>query len=95
MPEYTYIDENDHTQTLSLPMFYSTAVICAACGLEMWRKPQTVAVNWGGLRPSIGELDPQIKHLIDTKDERREAFEEIHEEHEKHGNHPVPSFEEI
>lgn len=83
MPEYLYIDENEHEQTVSHRMLYGTGVVCAACGLEMWRKPQSFIVTWGGLKPSDGELDPKVKHLVDTQDERRAAFEGVHEEHER------------
>ena len=76
MPEYIYMDKNDHRQTMTLPMEYSTAVICTTCGLEMWRKPQQVTVTWGGLRPSQGEVNPVIRSMIDDAPRRREENEE-------------------
>ena len=83
MPIYQYIDRSDHQEFINHRMFYSTAIICATCGLEMWRKPQSIPVNWGGLRPSAGDLHPEVKELIDTADERRDKFVERHEKHER------------
>ena len=80
MPDYTYTDTCGHVETHTQPMFYSTGVICAACGLRMWRKPQLFSVTWGGLRPSQGELSPVIQQVLDTTDERRDAYYERHGE---------------
>jgi hypothetical protein len=74
MPEYIYIDKNDHRQTMTLPMTYGTAVICTTCGLEMWRKPQAAAITWGGLKPSQGQIHPDIQHMIDDAPRRREEY---------------------
>ena len=82
MPEYLYIDSNGHEQTITHRMIYNSDVICSICDELMWRKPQPFVVNWGGLPPSGGELNPDIKHLLDTADERRDAFDEEHESHE-------------
>ena len=87
MPIYLYTDENDHTQTVTHRMLYSTGVICIACGLQMWRKPQGFQVTWGGLRPSAGELDPEVKQLVNTADERRDKFIKRHEKHERDSLH--------
>lgn len=87
MPEYKYIDDNAHETTVTHRMFYTTSIICVACGLKMWRKPQVVMVNWNGLKPSVGELDPEVKELIDTQDERRDKFIERHEKHERDSLH--------
>ena len=46
----------------------------------MWRKPQVVAVNWNGFRPSSGELSPEIKHHVDNVDEIREKTDEFYSE---------------
>lgn len=62
-------------------------VICVECGSLMWRKPQAVRVNWNGLKPSQGELHPELKELVDTAPERRAAFEIEHEEHERRTAH--------
>jgi hypothetical protein len=83
MPEYLYIDENEHTQTVTHPVVFDEPVTCVACGSEMWRKPQSFTVTWGGLRPSQGELHPEIKNLVDTAPERRAVFDKEHEEHER------------
>ena len=83
MPEYLYIDANDHTMSLTHRLNYSTGIICLACGERMWRKPQAFMVNWSGLRPSQGELSPRVRGLLSTKEERQDAFTEKHEHHER------------
>ena len=82
MGQYLYLDVNGHEVTVTHRMLYTSAVICSTCEEMMWKKPQSVAVNWGGLPPSGGELNPDIRGLLDTADERRDAFEQEHEEHE-------------
>lgn len=72
MPEYIYLDNNHHTETVTHRMLYTTGIVCAACGLEMWRKPQPFLVNWGGIRPSQGELAPAIKEHIKRAPENRD-----------------------
>jgi hypothetical protein len=73
MPEYIYTDAYRHEQTATLPMTSTAVVICTACGAQMWRKPQPISVTWGGLRPSQGEIHPDIKQLIDGRPQRLEA----------------------
>lgn len=78
MPDYTYIDPNGHTETISQPMLFSGTVICAACGLEMWRKPQLFRVNWSGLPPSKQvELHPEVKDAIQNGERNREKYLEM------------------
>ncbi len=78
MPEYIYLCHNGHSLSMNVRMFYTTGVMCE-CGLEMWRKPQRVSVNWNGLRPSQGELAPAIKGLVDENNiaERRDKYWEL------------------
>ena len=83
MPEYLMRCKNGHEQTVFQHMEPTAQTTCPICGSPMWRKPQPVMVNWNGLRPSQGELHPEIKELVDTAPERRAAFEQEHEEHEK------------
>ena len=83
MPEYLMMCKNKHTCTIEQPMVTTERVVCPDCGSLMWRKPQAVRVNWNGLKPSQGELDPEIKKLVDTAPERRAAFEIEHDEHER------------
>lgn len=78
MPDYTYVDQNYHAITITEPMVTSVQHICAACGLTMWRKPCIAAVNWGGLKPSAGEMSNTFKNLINGADERRDKYEELH-----------------
>jgi len=83
MPEYLYTDEESHTVTVTHPMIYSTGIVCAACGLEMWRKPQAFTVTWGGLAPSQGEMSNPIRRHLASVPEKRDKFAEKHEEHER------------
>jgi len=87
MPEYIYLCHNGHSKSLNLRMFYTTGVMCYECGLEMWRKPQRVRVNWNGLRPSQGELAPAIKGLVDENnvEERRDKYRELKDARTKAG----------
>jgi len=62
MSEYIYIDDNGHSITSTQ---FSDEVICMACGLKMWRKPQAFYVNWGGLKPSQGFIHPGINQGIE------------------------------
>jgi hypothetical protein len=72
MAEYVYTDANNHIETIMHRMLYTTAIICATCGLLMWRVPQSFLVNWGGIRPSQGELAPAIKEYIKRVPENRD-----------------------
>ena len=83
MGEYLYIDDEGHEVTITHRMLYTTGIICGTCGAEMWRRPQSPYVTWGGLPPSSGEMSPEIKNLIDTAPERRDKFAEVHEKHER------------
>jgi hypothetical protein len=82
MPNYTYTD-GMHTTTVTHRMLWSTAVVCATCGADMWRKPQAVTVLWGGMPPSGGELSLEIKQHMNNVDESRDKFSEEHEKHER------------
>ncbi len=66
MPQYLYIDEAGHTRDVFVRMLYTTAIVCE-CGRVMHRKPQVTRINWSGLRPSAGEVHPNIsRHVADT-----------------------------
>jgi len=68
MPDYIYICPRGHTTAVNEPMMANAVHICPEedCGLEMRRKPQTVAVNWGGLKPSDAEQRaPIVQEMID------------------------------
>ena len=82
MPEYLYTCGR-HSKHATHPMEWSTGVVCGLCGAEMWRKPQVVAVLWGGLPPSGGELAIDIQQHISNIDENRDAFAKEHEKHEQ------------
>lgn len=71
MPEYVYLDRNGHTWDLIRPMIDHEDVICEICGSVMWRKPQIFTVTWGGLAPSQGELNPEIKEHIEAAPENQ------------------------
>ena len=75
MPTYVYMCPNGNTETMTLPMFYDEPVICAGCGLEMWRKPQAVTVTWGGLKPSEDDHPEWLKdHIRDAPRNRDEYW---------------------
>lgn len=48
-------------------------VVCSECGGHMRRRPQNVKVNWGGLKPSQGDIHPNIRQLIDDAPRRRDG----------------------
>lgn len=83
MPVYVYVDPAGHEREVAHPIDHAEPVICPECGLEMWRKPQAFGVNWGGLKPSAGELSPAVRRLIDSAPERRDRFAAKHEAHER------------
>lgn len=72
MPEYIRTCKSGHKFDIIEHMLYSTAVLCPECNGTTWRKPQALAVTWGGLPPSRGELSPKIKALIDDAPRRRD-----------------------
>ncbi|KPJ89946.1 MAG: hypothetical protein AMJ53_15260 [Gammaproteobacteria bacterium SG8_11] len=71
MPEYLYTDAEGHQVTKRHRMLYTTGIICDDCGGPMWRKPQPVAINWGGLAPSQGELAPELQRLTNESERQR------------------------
>lgn len=76
MPEYVYMCSNKHETIVTHAVMESPQIVCAACGLNMWRKPQLFVVNWGGLRPSQGELSPAIANHIRDVDHNRDLADE-------------------
>ena len=83
MPVYVYKCANDHTGTIQHRMLYSTGVSCLICDEPMWRIPQVINTNWGGLSPSQGEYSPAIKAHLATLDQQRDEYAAIHEAHER------------
>lgn len=83
MPEYLMVCSNGHKLRMIDHMIPSKTVYCPYCDHRMWRKPQPVNVNWGGLRPSQGEITGEIKDQIDNQVQYREEFEQLHEIHEQ------------
>lgn len=64
MPVYVYRCPVCHNEIeLAHSMNLDPLVECA-CGSAMARRPQVVRVNWGGLKPSQGELAPVVKDMI-------------------------------
>ena len=72
---YTYICDNGHTSEVIHSMKQDPVITCAACGLIMHRKPQRVAVNWGGPLPSAGGVAPQVQDLLNTRSERLDNYQ--------------------
>lgn len=80
MPEYKYRCEDSHDTTVQQSMTEDALTECPICGRHAWRVPQPVAVNWNGLPPSKGGIDPLAQRLIDTAPERRDEYERRHTE---------------
>ena len=73
MPEYIYHCPNCGNEiTVVEPIFSNGNYECSECQAEMHRKPQAFHVNWGGLKPSQGELSPAQKWMINGAEKRRE-----------------------
>jgi hypothetical protein len=83
MPVYTYLCEEKHETTLVHPMMETPIVYCPVCKRLMHKKPQHLGVNWNGMKPSQGQLHPNIQKLIDTVPERRDRLAEKQEAHER------------
>jgi len=79
MPEYVYTCVCKNELTVIEPMQVEKRPTCPKCGLTMWRKPQPFRVNWNGLKPSDGELPPEIRQHVDSADENRERTDEFYE----------------
>ena len=82
MPVYVYKCESGHEWERVERMCYGTAVLCPECEREMHRVPQRVAVTWGGLKPSGGELAGPIQEHLANVDRNRDRFNARHEWHE-------------
>lgn len=80
MPEYIYIDAEGHEESISHTFKMCDGGIACWCGLPMWRKPTDKAVNWGGIKPSAGNMSPAIQEHIDTLPEQRENYERMKDE---------------
>ena len=75
MPEYIYrCPECQNEATVIEPMLAESQITCGKCGEQMRRKPLWMRVNWGGLRPSQGELHPNIKKEIAAAERNREEM---------------------
>ena len=90
MPTYIYRCRLCNHEAEIIHTFFECDLphLCDKCGGKMHRVPQSTAVNWDGLKPSGGELAPEVQRHIDNIDEYRDNFTRIHEEHEaqKHDN---------
>ena len=86
MPEYTYTDKSNHITIAFHGMREDPEIVCVDCGAYMWRKPKSVAVNWGGLSPS-NKPDSWVDDFLSGVPERRDKFVQEHEEHEKRTEH--------
>lgn len=83
MPKYTYICPEGHVQIVEESMVVNEARICDRCGKKMWRKPEAPNINWNGLRPSQGKLNPELQSLVDNEDRRRDNYLAMKEKYEK------------
>jgi len=76
MPTYVYRCKCGNETIVVEPMMAISDVYCNECGSVMWRKPQLLRINWNGLKPSQGEIHPNIREFIDDTPRRTEAMEE-------------------
>lgn len=75
MPEYIYrCPECQNEVTVAESMLAESQIYCSECDEQMRRKPLWMRVNWGGLRPSQGELHPNIKREIAAAERSREEM---------------------
>lgn len=77
MPIYLYLCDNCRQETESVyPMGDAPAAQeCLRCSMGTAHRKYTVpGINWGGLAPSAGQLDPKIRQLIDSAPERRDKY---------------------
>lgn len=72
MPLYVYRCPCGHETEREEPMLHTQAVDCPMCGNLMQRKPQAVAVNWNGPKPSRGGMSQLARDIIDGAPLRRE-----------------------
>lgn len=86
-PLYDYVCEAGHLQSEFHRTDESPVIVCKECGDKMRKRISMPNVNWNGLKPSGGEIHPNIQKLIDTAPERREKFAERHEKHERETEH--------
>jgi hypothetical protein len=73
MPVYRYHCDCGAVVERLLPSCVRDMQMCAECGGPLQRELSTFTVCWGGLAPSRGELEPQLKQFIDDAPRRREA----------------------
>ena len=77
MPEYVYgcSEDKEHPRVIcSHGMMDHVYMWCYECNAKMKRVPQRLAVNWNGLKPSEGELTPEIKRVIEDAPRRRDQM---------------------
>ena len=78
MPDYDYrCPACGEELTETHGMLAGPKIICG-CGETMAKVLQAPAVMWGGLRPSQGEIHPNIRAM----GTQRETFQKEHEAHE-------------
>ena len=72
MPEYIYRCKNGHEAIVCHGMNDKLFLECFICDMPMRKRPLAPAVNWGGMKPSKGDLHPNMKRLIDEAPKRRD-----------------------
>lgn len=80
MPTYEFRCVNNHVFEMDMDIGETCHVPCPTCGAEMRRRFTMPYVNWGGLKPSQGELAPAIKKMIADAPEERENLARMKEE---------------
>ena len=68
---YVYLCQNGHEIELSHSMHEAGPDACE-CGADLHRVPQVPMINWNGLKPSQGDIHPNIKRMVEDAPRRRE-----------------------
>ena len=83
MPTYDFVCQNKHRHEHTIPIGEPMQVTCPECGCEMRKVFVMPGINWGGLKPSQGELSPEIKQHINGVSESRDRY--LEKKEQRHG----------
>lgn len=89
MPRYLYRCNRCENEREEIhEMSFEGIMVCNRrnCLSPMHRVPQLVSINWNGVKPSGGGIDPSIEQWAADAPRRRAEFDEVHEQHEKDSN---------
>ena len=72
MPTYEFICPDGHKEERTMAYGDVVTFLCPTCGKEMRKRFVMPGVNWGGLKPSQGEIRRDIKQHIEDAPANRE-----------------------